>query len=126
MFVRYGKACQKAAAIPAIIGPENDVPLLRPTCPFGKTTAARKPWALTSGLILPSTVGPKELKLALKPSESTAPTASTESPSAGAPIKCQGSSPSLPAEFTTSIPVAAAKSAALVIIVVFPSRSAYV
>ncbi len=58
----------------------------------------------------------------MKPSEYTAPTAKTLSPSAGAPIVV-GPGPEFPAEFTTNIPLPAAISAAMVIIAVFPSSS---
>jgi len=82
------------------------------------------PLAITSGLMRPSEVGPRELKLATMPSASTAPTASTLSPSAGAEMYCQMSLPSLPAATTTTTPLPAARSAARVMGAVLPSMSA--
>ena len=74
-----------------------------------------------------SVVGPTELKVARTPSVSTAPTVITLSPSAGPmSVLWVGSKPLLPAEFTTTMPRPAARSAARVITIVLPSMSCQV
>ena len=60
------------------------------------------PCAKTSGFILLSAVGPKELKLAIFSSALTAPILNTEDASAGAPTYLQELVPLFPAEFTKS------------------------
>ena len=75
-------------------------------------------------MILPSALGPTELKDARVPVGPTAATASTCGPSAGAPsVLWVASKPELPAEFTTATPRSAAISAARVLIAVWPFMS---
>src|SRR5262249_21006205 len=79
-----GWACSRQAATPATVGVENEVPLaVVYPCgfPVGSTTAQPTPRATTSGLMRPSLVGPREEKLAIVPSDQTAPTVSALSPS---------------------------------------------
>src|SRR3989304_537112 len=86
-------------------GAANEVPLRRPKLPdaWGAGTQTATPGAVTSGLVRPSAVGPRELNAARAPVESSAPTATTESPSAGVDRVCWPG-PSLPAEGTTVMP----------------------
>src|SRR5947207_2657178 len=129
--VKLGRACIRQAANPAARGVEKDVPLaavyaegLSGTETLG--SGLPDPIAIRSGLMRPSELGPIEEKLVLTLLRSTAPIASTLSPfaSAGAMILRQGWLPSLPAAFTTRMPLAAAISAARVMVVVWPSMSA--
>src|ERR1035437_5522484 len=125
IFVEVGCACHKHVAIPAVIGPENEVPLKYSISPVpGSPTTAGEPCAATFGFIRPSTLGPRELNPAKFFNESTAPTASVLSASAGVPIKCQGDQPSFPALHTGRIPLLAAMADAIAIGVVLPFISA--
>jgi hypothetical protein len=74
-----------SAIVPATIGVLKEVPFARenPDVVVGLRTKTDWPGAVRSGLSLPSAVGPLELKSVSAPSESSAPTAMTESPSAG-------------------------------------------
>ena len=56
-----GKACQKEAMAPAIIGDAKEVPLFFTNLSSGPITVAPAPKAIPSGLILPSALGPLEL-----------------------------------------------------------------
>jgi hypothetical protein len=47
---------------PAMMGEEKEVPLPCETLPFPEITVVPCPWAVTSGLVRPSAVGPVELK----------------------------------------------------------------
>ena len=76
-----------------------------------------------SGLILPSYVGPIELKYARSPSVPTAPIVKTCSPSAGADIYGKALPPSLPADVMHKIPLEQAISEPIVITQVSPSKS---
>src|ERR1043166_1610539 len=121
MFVAVGFDCHSTAAAPAVSGDENEVPPVVPIPPRSEATVATTPRAQTSGLIRPSYVNPRPLKFAITPLESTAPTERTLSASAGAVILNHGGPPALPALLDTKIPLLAAQSAALVMIVVLPS-----
>ena len=81
-----GNACHKQATIPAIIGPEKEVPFAVTIFPAASETTAACPCAITSGFILPSKDGPIELKEVFVSDEFTAPTAITETASAGTAI----------------------------------------
>src|SRR5690606_2945702 len=80
-----GFTCSILATTPATSGLAKDVPALERYSP-GVATYTIDPGAETSGLIRPSAVGPKELNDARVESGRTAPTAITESPSAGVPM----------------------------------------
>ena len=98
-----GCICLSSAALAASSGVENDVPSRRPTWPWPVTTHTATPGPVKSGLMRPSAVGPREEKIAMAPSESSAPMASTESPSAGVhTVREPG--PLLPAAVTTRMP----------------------
>ena len=85
MFVHSGFALIITAAAPAAKGAEKEVPdaFLYIFSVFDLTQYVLTPLAQTSGLILPSNVGPLLLKLAMTSFASTAPTDKTESASAG-------------------------------------------
>jgi hypothetical protein len=70
----------------------------------------------------PSPVGPRLENAARLPPALTAPTASTLSPSAGE-LSVRAAGPSLPAEFTTTMPRRTASSAAIVAGAMSPFRS---
>src|SRR2546425_12630783 len=106
-----GCSCFTRAAPAAMSGVENDVPLSRRTWPVSVTTHTATPGPVKSGLRRPSAVGPREEKKAMVPSESSAPMASTESPSAGVQID-RKPGPSLPASVTQKTAPLAAISAA--------------
>ncbi len=82
-------------------------------------TMTPTPGPTTSGLMRPSEVGPRELKPATLPSESVAPTATISWASAGvSSVADEG--PLLPTATTTSVPRAAALSAATVVTATSP------
>src|SRR5882672_12945105 len=81
--VIVGCSCLTSAALAASSGVANDVPLRRPTRPPPVAAQTSTPGAAKSGFMRPSAVGPREEKFARPPNESSAPTARTESPSAG-------------------------------------------
>ena len=87
-------------------------------------TEAKYPSAITSGFVLPSGVGPTELKATTFLDEATAPTVKTDLASPGIVMYFQALLPSFPAEFTTIIPLEVAISAPRVIKAVSPSKSA--
>ena len=118
------------ATAPATSGVAKEVPLPRlnvslPSAPLAAIQFST-PRAQTSGLVRPSKVGPGELNEAIRPRASTAPTATTPKPSAGAMMWPQGSSLSFPAALTTTTPKLTALSAARVVTAVLPSMSAKV
>src|SRR5438105_6482702 len=117
-----GCSCLTSAALAAMSGVANDVPSNRRTSPVSVTTHTATPGAVKSGLRRPSAVGPREEKNAMVPRESSAPMASTESPSAGVQIE-RKPGPLLPAAVTTRMPRCAAMSAALVVTATSPFSS---
>src|ERR1035437_3334865 len=120
-----GTACIRHAAIPLKIGHEKDVPLDLPIDISDVLTVTLTAIAALSGLNLPSADGPAEEKSEIILFPSTAPTATTLSPSDGKIILFQAVILSFPALLTTRIPFEAAISATLVTKAVFPSRSEY-
>ena len=114
-----GCICFTSAALAARRGVANDVPFSRPTWSIPVTTQTATPGAVKSGLMRPSAVGPRDEKNAIVPSESSAPMANTESPSAGVQIDREPG-PSFPAAVTTRIPRCAAMSAATVVTATSP------
>src|SRR6266513_4416581 len=119
---RAGYNCLTSAADAASSGVANDVPSSRRTWPFPVTVQTATPGAVKSGLIRPSAVGPREENTAILPSESSAPAASTESPSAGVQIEREPG-PLFPAAVTTRMPRCAAMSAATVVTATSPFNS---
>src|SRR6516164_2020043 len=117
-----GNACHRQAISPARFGLEKEVPLPRAGIPSVRATIAPAPNETRSGLICPEEFGPQLEKSAITPLESVAPTATTLSPSAGQPTYLVSSEapPLLPALAVTIIPLATARLAARVIIVVCP------
>src|SRR5437773_548933 len=83
---RSGCADNTSAADPPMSGQEKDVPLARPKEVVLRSVARKSetPRATTSGLMRPSAVGPQELKDAMFPLTSTAPTVRMFFASAGA------------------------------------------
>ena len=121
--VLFGNACHKLATIPAITGLEKEVPFAVTIFPEESDKTTDCPCAITSGFTLPSKEGPIELKLVTVFEAFTAPTVSTEIPSAGTAILGFAVAPSFPAEATTIIPREKAISAPRVIKAVLPSIS---
>src|ERR1041385_1783566 len=114
--------CQTQAANPATSGHEKEVPnaWVIPLLPAAIISAG----AHTSGFNLPSDDGPQELKpIRMSLYGSVPPTASTLSASAGVLRNFHQLLPSLPAEFTTNIPFAAAIDAARATKLCLPSIS---
>ena len=126
MFFLLGFACHKQATIPAVIGLEKDVPLLVVMLPLAFDTTLATPFATTSGLTLPSVLGPIELKFAKLKLASIAPTVIILSASPGKVIYGHPLPPVFPALFTTIIPFRAHIVAALLAMDVFPSNCAKV
>ena len=58
-----GNACHKQATIPAVIGPEKEVPFAEEILPDAVATIELTPWATTSGLMRKSEDGTIELLL---------------------------------------------------------------
>src|SRR5688572_5913262 len=111
--------CHTHAANPATKGHAKEVPDAS-DIPF-LPAAITSPGAHTSGFSLPSDEGPQELKsIRMSVYGSVPPTASTLSASAGVLINFHQPFPSLPDEFTTKIPFAAAMDAALAARLFFP------
>ena len=102
--VLSGNACQRHATKPAAIGHENDVPFIDWSVPSYFAATTLNPNALTLGFTRPSALGPKDVNSAASMAISTAPTARTLSPSAGAVMYFHELLPSLPALLTTSKP----------------------
>ena len=112
--------------MPVIIGAENEVPFPREgelRLPIMPTSV---PSATTSGLTLPSAVGPIEEKVDRLESRLIEPTVNTPFASAGTDMYFHVLEPSLPAEQIISMPFFAAMEHDIEIGVVSPVRSLYV
>src|SRR4030043_1651176 len=121
--VAPGTACMIQAHIPLIRGQEKDVPPDLSTMDSCTCTGTLTPCDATSGFTCRSNEGPAEEKEEMTLFPSTAPTATTLSPSEGAIMRNHVLFRSLPALLTTRIPFEAAISAARVTKVLFPSIS---
>ncbi|CCX64702.1 unknown [Prevotella sp. CAG:1058] len=107
--------------MPATTGVENDVPTSFIIVPRPVITAVGLPSAITSGLMRPSAVLPMLLNEALRPSGVTAPTVMMSVASAGTFIFFHAAMPSLPALFTSIMPLSASIEAVREIMAVRPS-----
>src|SRR5574344_552241 len=126
MAVICGRVCHAHAAKPATNGLENDVPDALPhELSWRGIATVAVPKAQTLGFNRPSVVGPIEVNDdGLFPSSSMPPTEIILSASAGViRVRHVGSSPSLPIELQTNMPLSAAMFAARLTTEVCPSIS---
>src|SRR5450432_819372 len=123
ILLNSGKPCHKQVPSPAILGQAKDVPLLVAIVLEGVSTTAFTPTEAISGFTCPSAEGPNDEELATTPLVFTEPTATTLSPSEGTLKNCVDASMIFPTELKTIIPFFAARSAAMLLIAMFPFRS---